>query len=104
MFEISVGTMHQTFVDNLNSAGIKGVRAEHRPTMAYDTAGEYFLEIVIVAVSAEAVRLLKEWLIGFIKREPAKEITIDHQVINNAEKVEVVINNYMEARSKEKKD
>lgn len=104
MFEISVDTMHQTFVENLNSAGIEGVRAKYRPTMAYDTAGEYFREIVIVAASAEAVRLLKEWLIWFIKREPPKEITVNRQIINNAEKIEIVINNYMEAQRKEKKD
>jgi hypothetical protein len=38
MFEIPVRTTDRTFVEDLNSAGIEGVRADYRPTMAYDSA------------------------------------------------------------------
>jgi hypothetical protein len=55
MLELSVITMHQTFVEKLNSAGIEGVRATYRPTMAYDTGTESICEVVVVAATAEAL-------------------------------------------------
>jgi hypothetical protein len=56
MLELHVMTMHHNFAEALNAARIEGVRAEYRPTIAYDTAEEHIREIVIVAVSVEGVR------------------------------------------------
>ena len=105
MLELRILTMHQTFVKNLNAAGIKGVRAEYRPTMAYDTAEEHILEIVVTSVTSLGLKLAADWIVGYLKSKPPKDTTINSQtIINNGENVVMIVNNYVEAQSKEKTD
>ena len=66
MFELRVITMHQTFVEALNAAGIEGVRAEYRPTMAYDTAHEHILEIVVTSATSAGLKLAADWIVGYL--------------------------------------
>ena len=102
LLKINVLTMHQTFVETLNSAGIEGARAEYGPTMAYDTAGEYLREIVITAISAEALKLVMEWIIEYLRREPPRETRINNRPINNADNVVVIVNNYLDTQNERK--
>jgi hypothetical protein len=102
MFELSVITTHQSFVEGLNSAGIEGVRAKYRPTMAYDTGVEHVLEIIVTAATAEGLRLTANWIVRYLKREPPREITINNQTINNAENVVMIVHNHIEAQNKDK--
>ena len=104
VFEISVVTMHQTFVEDLNSSGLEGIRAEYRPTMAYDTVEEHILEIVVTSVTSVGLKLVADWIVEYLKSKPPKETTINNQtIINNPENVVMIVNNYVtEAQSKEK--
>jgi hypothetical protein len=97
MLKISVITTDQTFVKDLNSAAIEGVRADHRPTMAYDSA-EHVLEIVITAATSVGLKLVADWLLARLKNAPPPtQLTINSQTIN-AENVVTVINNYIDAQ------
>jgi hypothetical protein len=100
MLEISVITTDQTFVKDLNSSGIEGVRADHRPTMAYDSA-EHVLEIVVTAAGPVALKFLADWLLARLRKAPTTQLTINHQTIN-AENVVTVINNFIDTPPKPK--
>ncbi len=64
--KIKIMTTDGTFVEGLNGAGIKGVRAEYRPTMAYDSA-EHICEIVVTAIGSTALKLAADWIIAHWK-------------------------------------
>jgi len=103
MLELKVITTDQAFVDDLNSAGIKGVRADYRPTMAYDSA-EHILEIVVTASTAAVLKLVGDWIIARFKtKSPTTQITINNQTIINGETVVTVIQNCIDTY-KDKKD
>jgi len=94
MLELSVITTDQTFVKDLNSAGIEGVRAEHRPTMAYDSA-EHILEIVVGAAAPVALKFVADWLLARLKKAPPPtQLTINHQN-TNAQNLVTIINNFI---------
>ena len=94
MAELRILTTDQTFVDDLNAAGIGGVTAKYDPTMAYDLA-EHLLEIVIGGIAAELIRLLRERIVERFKKTPPKQFTIVNSG-NNA----VNIINYVDSDAK----
>ena len=96
--EISVLTTDQTFVEGLNAAGIQGVRAEYRPTMAYDST-EHICEIVIVAIGTVGLHLVADWIVARWNKEKPKQMDLNKVTINNADQIVTVINNYIESQS-----
>ena len=54
MTEIRLYTTDQTFLDDLNAAGIEGVEADYRPEMAFDTGGTESILTVVITVGATA--------------------------------------------------
>lgn len=103
MLKLRVITTDEKFVEDLNSAGIEGVRASYRPTMAYDSA-EHIFEIVVTAGTGAILKLVGEWTINRFKRNPPKEITINNQTIINAETIQTVINICINADNDKEKD
>lgn len=103
MLEISVITTDQTFVKDLNSAGIEGVQAESRPTMAFDST-EHIQEIVVMALTSTGLKLAAEWLVGRLKKDPSKQIIVNNQTINNnnADNIVIIFNNYTDTHGKDK--
>ncbi len=101
MLEIRVFTTDETFVEDLNAAGIEGVRADYRPTMAYDSA-EHVFEIVIGAVSAAALKFAADWIMLRLKKQPPSQMVINNCDVTNAENVAIIINNYIGTQNKDK--
>jgi hypothetical protein len=102
MLEISVTTTDQSFVQDFNSAGIEGVRADYRPTMAFDSF-EHVLQIVVESVTAAGLKLAIDWIIERRKKAPTNQITVNSQVIENSGNVIIIINNPTDIHD-EKKD
>ncbi len=100
MLEINIMTTDQTFVEGLNSAEIEGVRAEYRPTMAYDSA-EHICEIVVTAIGSTALKLAAEWIIARWKKEKPKEACVNNQIFNNAEQITNIVNNFIEKQDRD---
>ena len=97
MIEMTVITTDQTFLENLNSAGIGGVRADYRPTMAFNS-DEHILTIVLTVVGSTALKLLADWILARLKNAPAPtQLTINNQTIN-AENVVTVVTNYIDTQ------
>jgi hypothetical protein len=92
MLNIRILTTDQTLVPELNSSGIAGASAKYDPTMAYDSA-ERVCEIVISAIATGGLKLAGEWLVARWKKKPPSQISINNQVVNNAEHVTIIINN-----------
>jgi hypothetical protein len=104
MLKLKVITTDQRFVEDLNSAGIKGVRADYRPAMAYDTGGEHVFEIVVTAATAGMLKLVGDWIIDRFKRTPPTQITINNQTIINAETIQNAINICIDVNTDKDKD
>jgi hypothetical protein len=97
MLELKVKTWDRAFVDDLNSAEIEGARAAHRPTLAYDSP-EHIFEIVIMAATPAALRLVADWIAARLKAKPTPQdrpMIINNQTITKAETVVTIINNYV---------
>jgi predicted RNase H-like HicB family nuclease len=97
--EIKVLTTDEGFVAGLNSAGIEGIHAQYRPTMAYDSA-EHICEIVITAIGSLGLRLAGDWIIARWKNDKPTEASINNQIVSNAEQVTVIVNNFIEKQEK----
>jgi hypothetical protein len=95
MFEIRVFTTDQTLVGGINSANIEGVKAEYKPTMAYDSA-EHVFEIIITVAAPVALALIKDLLVERLKKEVPKQLVIHNQVVNNAEGVVIIFQNIID--------
>ncbi len=87
MSELRVLTTDEGFVEDLNAAGIDGVRAEYRPTMAYDSA-EHILEIVITGLTLKAFELFGQWIVQRFRKAPPSQFTI----VNSGENAINIIN------------
>lgn len=92
MLEIKVFTTDHALVDDINSSGIGNVKAEFRPTMAYDTA-EHLVEVVITVIAPTALALLKDWLVGRWTAKVPKQLQIQNKVVTNAESIVVIVQN-----------
>lgn len=102
--EVKVTTTDETLVRDLNSAGLEGVRAEYRPTMAFDSA-ERVLEVVLQVASPTAGMLLAKWLqIRLQKPNARTSTTIVNQTTINAQNVAVVIEQAIERPADKKQD
>jgi len=102
MLELHVFTTDQEFVADLNAAGIDGVRAEYRPTMAYDSM-EHLCEIVLMAATAEALRLAAAVIVDRLKKKPPTQMEVDGKtVINGDNNVMLIVNNFIEHHDKDK--
>ena len=101
MLEIRVLTTDETFVEDLNAAGIEGVRADFRPTMAYDSA-DRVVEIVIGAVSGAALKFVSDWIILRLRKQLPSQMVINNCDVKNAENVTIIINNYIDTQNKGK--
>ncbi|HTT85642.1 MAG TPA: hypothetical protein VMF67_19365 [Rhizomicrobium sp.] len=99
MFEITVMTTDHAFVGDLNSAGIEGVRAQYRPTMAYDDA-RGVVEIVVTAAAVEGLKLAGHWIADRFRKAPADQMVINNQNITNSDNVVTTINIYIDAQGK----
>jgi hypothetical protein len=93
MTEIKIYTTDQTFLDDLNAAGIEGVKANCRPEMAFDTAESIWTIVVTVGATA-GLKFLGDWMLSRLKRSPPPtQLTINHTTIN-AQNVVTIINNF----------
>jgi len=104
MLELKVKTWDRAFADDLNSAEIEGVRAAHRPTMAYDSP-EHVFEIVITAATPVALKFVADWIAARLKAKPTPQdrpTIINNQTLTNAETVVTIINNYIGTKEAEK--
>jgi hypothetical protein len=101
MLEIRVFTTDQSFVGDLNSASIEGVKAKYRPTMAYDSA-EHVFEIIITVAAPVALTLIKNLLVERLKKEVPKQLVIHNQVVNNAEGVVIIFQNIIDKQRDDK--
>jgi hypothetical protein len=102
MLELHVFTTDQEFVADLNAADIDGVRAEYRPTMAYDSM-EHVCEIVLTAAIAEGLRLAAAMIADRLKKKTPKQMEVDGKnVINGNNNVLTVVNNFIERHDKAK--
>lgn len=100
--EIKVTTTDETLVRDLNTAGLEGVRAEYRPTMAFDSA-ERVLEAVLQVACPTGGMLLAKWLqIRLRKPNARNSTTIINQTTINAQNVVVVIKQATERPAEEK--
>ncbi len=93
MAELRVLTTDENFVGELNAAGIEGVRADYRPTMAYDSA-EHIFEILITGLTLEAFKLFGKWVVQRFKKTPPKQFTI----VGGDNSVNII--NYIEGETK----
>jgi hypothetical protein len=92
MIEIRIHTTDQTFLNDLNAAGIEGIRADSRPKMAFDTA-ESIWTIVITVGATAGLKFLGDWMLSRLKQSPPPtHLTINHTTIN-AQNVVTIINN-----------
>ena len=95
MLEIDVTTTDGAFVSGLNAAKLEGVRAEYRPTMAFDTA-EHICQI-IVSMAPSAATLFTAWLTHRLKKTPAPPtVTINNHTTINAQNVVQIIQQIVE--------
>jgi hypothetical protein len=101
MLELHVFTTDQDLVDDLNAAGIEGVRADYRPTMAYDTM-EHLCEIVLSAMTVEGLKLAGIMIADRLRRKPPSRMDINHITINGDNNVVTIINNFIERHDKDK--
>jgi hypothetical protein len=101
MLELRVFTTDETFVEDLNAAGIEGVRADYRPTMAYDSA-EHVYEIVIGAASGAALKFAADWIMLRLKKQIPSQMVINNCYVKNSENVTIIINNYVSTQNQDK--
>ena len=94
MSELRILITDETFVDDLNAAGIEGIYAEHDPTMAYDTV-EHIYEIVVTGIAVKSFELFAQWLIDRLKKKPPEQFTI----VNSGENAVNIIN-YISSEAK----
>lgn len=102
IIELNITTTDETFVSDLNAAGIQDIRAEYRPIMAFDSA-EHFFQVVVTVASTMAGRVLGKWLADRIARDPSQsKITINNHVTINAQNVTQVIQQIVDEPDRKK--
>jgi hypothetical protein len=103
MIEIKIYTTDQTFIDDLNAAGIEGVKADCRPEMAFDIGTETILTIVVTAAITKGVGLFADWLLSRLRNSPPPtQLTINSQTVN-AQNVVTIINK-LESKAEKQDD
>ena len=100
MLEIQILTTDNSLVDDLNSVALDGVRAEYRPTLAFDST-EYILQIVIGAAAPAALSLAAHWLADRFKNQPPKRLDVNGQTIKSPNSIIAIVNIYVETKTKE---
>jgi len=97
--EVNILTTDRTFVEGLNAAGIKGIQAAYRPTMAYDSA-EHIYEIAIIAMESVTLKLVADWISTRWKIDRPAELIINNQIINNTDQIIGIIDDFIDKQDR----